>query len=89
MLDVKVPGIIVRLLIHIYRRQKAEVRWKEDYSEQFTIKNGVRQGAILSPILFCFYMNDFFKLLRDAKTGCHVGNFFAGGIRGQPAAAVP
>ena len=80
MLDVKVPGIIVRLLIHIYRRQKAEVRWKEHYSEQFTIKNGVRQGAILSPILFCSYMNDLFTILRNAKTGCHVGNFFAGAM---------
>ena len=80
MLDANVPSILARLLIHIYRRQTAEVRWKDQFSDQFTIKNGVRQGAILSPILFCFYMNDLFKLLRDAKTGCHVGNFFAGAM---------
>ena len=80
MLDAKVPGIWVRLLIHVYRSQMAEVRWKDHYSEQFSIKNGVRQGAILSPILFCFYMNELFTLLRNARTGCHVGNFFAGAM---------
>ena len=80
MLDAKVPGVWVRLLIHMYRSQMAEVRWKDHYSEQFSIKNGVRQGAILSPILFCFYMNELFTLLRNARTGCHVGNFFAGAM---------
>ena len=38
------------------------------------------QGAILSPFLFCFYMNDLFRLLRDSRTGCHIGNHFAGAI---------
>ena len=80
MLDANVPGVVVRLLIHIYRRQKAEVRWKDSYSDKFSVKNGVRQGAILSPILFCFYMNDLFGLLRDTKSGCHIGNYFAGAM---------
>ena len=60
MLDAKVPGILVRLLIYMYRSQMAEVRWKDSYSEQFPISNGVRQGVILSPILFCFYVNYLF-----------------------------
>jgi hypothetical protein len=64
----------------MYRKQKAEVKGKEWYSDQFTIKNGVRQGAILSPKLFCFYMDGLFTLLRDAKTGCHVGKYFAGAM---------
>ena len=80
MLDAKVPGVVVRLLIFIYRTQKAEVHWKDSYSDQFLVRNGVRQGAILSPILFCFYMNDLFKLLRDARTGCYIGNYFAGAM---------
>ena len=78
LLDAKVPTVVVRLLIFIYRTQMAEVRWKQFKSEEFPLRNGVRQGAILSPILFCFYMNNLFDMLRKTRSGCYVGNFFAG-----------
>ena len=68
MLEAGAPGILVRLLVHIYRRQIAEVRWKNTNSEQFSISNGVRQGAILSPILFCFYIYDLFSIMRASRT---------------------
>ena len=80
MLEAKVPGVVIRLLIYIYRRQRAEVRWKNMHSDEFSIRNGVRQGAILSPILFCFYMNDLFQILRNSRTGCHVGSYYVGAI---------
>ena len=78
LLEASVPPIVIRLLIHIYRAQTAEVNWKTDKSSEFLISNGVRQGAVLSPILFCFYMNDLFQILRKNKTGCFIGNYFAG-----------
>jgi len=42
------------------------------------MKNGVKQGAILSPILFCFYMNNLFKIMKIKRTGCFIGEYFAG-----------
>ena len=36
------------------------------------------QGAILSGILYCFYTNDLFNILRKNKTGCWVNNAFMG-----------
>ena len=33
---------------------------------------------MLSPILFCFYMDNLFKLLRDSKNGCWIGDNYAG-----------
>ena len=40
------------------------------------MKNGVKQGAVLSAILYCVYMNGLFELMRKRKTGCWVeGNF--------------
>ena len=78
LLDAKVPSILVRLLICIYRKQTADVRWKSKYSYEFTIRNGVRQGAVLSPLLFCFYMNNLFQLLRNSGAGCRIGDYYAG-----------
>ncbi len=36
----------------------------------FTVSNGVRQGGILSPLLFNFYMNELSKLLNKMPAGC-------------------
>ena len=78
LLDAGFPPIIVRLMIFIYKKQTADVRWKNRYSFEFSIKNGVKQGAVLSPILFCFYMNNLFKLLKESKNGCWIGDYYAG-----------
>ena len=41
------------------------------------MRNSVRQGADLSAIFYCIYMNDLFKILRRSKLGCWVnGDFF-------------
>ena len=61
LLEASMPPVIARLLIFIYRKQMANVRWKSLYSGVFPIRNGVRQGAIASPVLFCFYMDGLFK----------------------------
>ena len=78
LLDAGIPPIIVRLLISIYLNQVANVRWKTGSSDSFKISNGVCQGGVLSPILFCFYMNDLFGELQRSKSGCMIGNYYAG-----------
>ena len=56
----------------------ANVRWNSDLSDKFSIRNGVRQGAIASPILFCFYMDKLFSILKKSGSGCRISNFYAG-----------
>ena len=79
LIDAGLPPIIVRVLINIYQKQTANVRWKNDSSYKFSIKNGVRQGAVLSPIIFCFYVNNLFLQLRQSRSGCKIGPYYAGG----------
>ena len=78
MLKAQVPSFVFRLLINQYSKQRADVRWDGEYSRNFKISNGVRQVAVLSPILYCFYMNELFQLLRNSKSGCQIVNTFAG-----------
>ena len=42
------------------------------------VKNGVRQGAKLSPSLFCVYLDSLLSQLRKLGLGCHVGGVFVG-----------
>ena len=40
--------------------------------------NGVKQGGVLSPILFCVYIDDLLKSLAEANVGCYIGSCFVG-----------
>ena len=50
--------LICRLLLNMYTNQKLRVRWNGTYSENFSVSNGVKQGGVISPILFCIYVDD-------------------------------
>ena len=49
-------------------------------SDYFIAVNGVKQGAVLSPVLFCVYVDDQLLLLAKAGIGCHVGPHFVGAL---------
>lgn len=66
------PLIFIRLFIYIYSFQYANVRWNSNLSDIFSLCDGVRQGAVLSGILYCFYVNSLFQLLRRKTTGCWI-----------------
>ena len=78
LLDAGLPAIFIRLLIMIYVNQFANVRWDGIFSSIFSLCNGVRQGAVLSAILYCFYVNDLFKILRKNGAGCWINSNFFG-----------
>ena len=70
--------IFIRLLILLYSLQSANVRWNGDMSEFFSLTNGVKQGGVLSAILYCFYCNDLFRNLREKKSGCWINVVYMG-----------
>ena len=78
MIEKKGPPILLRLLLFIYTKQSCYVRWNSKKSGSFAIKNGVRQGAILSPCLFCLYLDNLLKALCESGVGCHIGGFYFG-----------
>ena len=58
--------------------QVANVRWNGTFSEFFTIRNGVRQGEVLSAMFYCIYVNEIFTRLRNTKQGCWVNCDYVG-----------
>ena len=72
------PPIVVRLYIFVYEEQVAYVRWGNVRSRQFGVKNGTRQGAILSPIFWNCYFDGLLVLLRDLGVGCHLAGTYVG-----------
>ena len=78
LVDKGMPRLFVRLLIFMYLHQSCKVRWNKSLSENFSVVNGVRQGAVLSPSLFSLYMDKLLISLEASDYGCHVGNFFYG-----------
>ena len=71
----KVHPIFLRILFFIYRGQQCDVRWAGKYSQRFGVSNGVRQGAVSSPLLFSIYIDELFQILRQ---GCHINDIFLG-----------
>ncbi len=69
-----VPEYIVRILAYWYAHQLMRVKWGNKVSAPFGVSNGVRQGGILSPILFNLYMDELSERLNVCKTGCMIGN---------------
>ena len=78
MLKAGLSTIFLRLLIFIYTEQFANVRWNGEISSLFTMHNGVRQGAVLSALAYCFYCEELFSLLERRRSGCWVNGFFLG-----------
>ena len=60
----------MRLLAFWYSNQKMFVRWQNVSSQSFNIANGVRQGGILSPFLFRFYVRDLISKITSMNIGC-------------------
>ena len=78
LIERNVSPFVIRFLLFMYTNQSMRANWKYSLSDHFSIGNGVRKGAVLSPLLFTLYIDMLFIRLQDLGLGCHVGQIFAG-----------
>ena len=78
LLDCGLPPVVVRLLSSWYSSQECRARWDTCLSSSFRVSNGVRQGSVLSPLLFAVYLDGLLCDLIDCRVGCYWKNLFAG-----------
>ena len=74
----KVPPVHLRVLIYSYIEQQCNVKWGSSSSGSFSISNGVRQGAVSSPVLFSLYIDSLFGILQDSGYGCVIDQLYYG-----------
>ena len=78
--DRGLPPTVIRFLMFWYKHQSMCIRWNGAVSEPFCVSNGVRQGGVLSPVLFSVYINGLLCTLQESGVGCHLGCDFVGGV---------
>ena len=78
LLEKGVSPLFIRILIFIYKNQYCDVKWNSSYSYRFSVSNGVRQGAVSSPLLFSVYIDGLILLLRKSGLGCRINTFYYG-----------
>ena len=73
-----VPAMALRALLDLYQRQVLRTSWNGKFSRSFSPSNGIRQGGVISPLLFCVYMDELLKRLETEGVGCWIGKHFYG-----------
>ena len=68
----------MRLIIVSYLCQTCCVKWENCNSGLFTACNGVRQGAVASPLYFNAYLDDLFVEMKASGFGCYIDDLFYG-----------
>ena len=61
--------LVARLIAFMYTQQKLRVKYCNVVSHTFSVTNGVKQGGILSPVLFVVYINELFDRLHNYILG--------------------
>jgi len=65
----QLPSVVLQLLCNM-----TLVEYNGFKSAAFKVLNGVKQGGIISHIVFCVYINDLLLSLKSSDVGCYMGN---------------
>jgi hypothetical protein len=56
----------------MYNNVQSQVKFNDITTDFFQIDEGVKQGCVLSPILFCIFINELAKMIREAEVGVRI-----------------
>ena len=76
----QLPACIIRILNAFYVGNLTHVSWNGVVSDYFRVTNGVKQGGVLSPTLFCVYIDGLLSMPSKTEYGCYIGPHFVGAL---------
>ena len=56
------------------------VMWNSHVSDYFSISNGVKQGGVISPVMFNLYLDSLLISLKQSGLGCHINETYMGAL---------
>jgi len=74
----KVPINLIKLLSTWYSNSTSIVNWFGAISVSYKLRAGVRQGGVLSPVLFAKYVDIVITKIEDSIMGCQIGSLSMG-----------
>ncbi len=69
-----------RFFAYVYRNKIYRGQWESKVTDNFKVTNGVKQGGVVSPVLFGVYIDILVDELSRHKYGCFIGNLFTGAV---------
>ena len=73
-----VPINLIKLLSTWYSNSTSIVNWYGAVSESYKLRAGVRQGGVLSPVLFAKYVDIVITTIDDSMMGCQISSLSMG-----------
>ena len=70
LVDRKGPAYVIKVLVSWYQEQRMCVKWDGMASDTFSVRNGIKQGGILSPKLTYIYVDVLSQQLNKVVVGC-------------------
>jgi len=67
-----IRGKFWSILNSLYQNVQCNVKFGDIVTDFFDVEEGVKQGCVLSPILFCLYINELSKMLDEHNVGIHI-----------------
>lgn len=69
-----IRGSLWNIISSMYDNVQANVTLGDIETDFFEVEEGVKQGCVLSPILFCIYINELAKLIKKEEVGVRICN---------------
>ena len=73
MYEMGIPDCLIEVIRFWYCNQFAQVKYQNTLSKEWKISNGVRQGGVLSGLLFNIYINSLIDKVSKINIGCKLG----------------
>ena len=70
----QITGKLWKLIQSTYEETRVLLKLNGSITGQFDTSVGLKQGSCLSPVYFCFYINEMLKAANESEFGVRIGN---------------